>query len=201
MKLSQPNKKLNEVVKQFGKAFDQYEFICIDTIDENNIDAYFIHHCLCDWIVLHVDKTLYNKHGKIRFEGNVKYVFEITKSVPDEVEKFRQDNRCVPCDEFNNYIKVNLYKFSRNVDLLPESGFRLVDYKDNKKGPYYHLWFALSKVESFMINIYPQREEFEFDIFDECFGMGVCVLNMKHIQLINRKLEELEKLGILVKKQ
>lgn len=201
MNLSKPKRKLNEVVKQFGKAFTDYEFICIDDIDKDHIDAYFKHLYLYDWIVLHVDKTLYNKNGKIRFEGNFKYIFEIVKTVPEEVVKFRDDNRSVSCKEFDKLIKLDLYKFSGNVDLLTEAnGFRLIDYKDNKKGPYYHLWLPLTKVESFSLNIFPQRKDFEFDLFDECFGMGLCFLNMQEIYKINNKLEELENLGILLRK-
>ena len=52
-----------------------------------------------------------------------------------------------------------------------------------------------------MLNIFPQRKEIEIDLFDEYFGMGLCYLSMQEINKINNKLEELEKLGILNKKQ
>lgn len=202
MNLSKPTKKLNEVVKQFGKAFDTYDFICINTIDECNIDAYFVNLYMRDWIVLHVDKTLYNKHGKIRFEGAVKYIYEIVKNVPEDVINFMNANRTISYEEFDKYLKFNLYEFSGNTCLLtPENGFRLVDYKDNKRGLYYHLWLQLSKVDSFILNVFPQRKEIEIDLFDEYFGMGLCYLSMQEINKINNKLEELEKLGILNKKQ
>ena len=199
------DRKRHSVLNNFSKKFN-VNVICEDHIDNTRFDVYLSLSDLYakEYWVLHVDTSLVNSRGtQVNNRSKTIYSFESIKELPAEVKEFYDQNKEI--SNYDEFIEVNKYKFSGDINKLESLGFIHVPairegywiyrFKVNNYGRF-SAYFSLE------IDINKDDRSLKWDCCDiDGFGQWVTSLTKNEINKINEKLKTFEQEGVLINVQ